>query len=102
MLKEWKKLNVKGPYIFSYNFLGLQFVGIIFWALMFVDRELVLPKALDPYFPWWLNHLMHTSIMVSTFIEMILSPRKYPPRSYGLFYLTFFIILYLIWYVEKL
>ncbi|KAK9308464.1 hypothetical protein QLX08_001621 [Tetragonisca angustula] len=81
----------------SLGFPIAMFVGIIFWALMFVDRELVLPKALDPYFPWWLNHLMHTSIMVSTFIEMILSPRKYPPRSYGLFYLTFFIILYLIW-----
>lgn len=68
---------------------------------MFVDRELVFPKALDPYFPWWLNHLMHTMIMVSTFIEMILSPRKYPSRSYGLSCLTLFIGVYLIWYVEK-
>lgn len=26
-------------------------VGVSFWALMAIDRELVLPKALDPYFP---------------------------------------------------
>lgn len=26
-------------------------VGSTFWSLMAVDRELVFPKALDPYFP---------------------------------------------------
>ncbi|XP_043578824.1 androgen-induced gene 1 protein-like isoform X2 [Bombus pyrosoma] len=74
-----------------------MFVGIIFWSLMFVDRELVLPKALDPYFPWWLNHLMHTMIIVSTLIEMILTPRKYPKRSFGLVCLLSFMSVYLIW-----
>ncbi|XP_043509911.1 androgen-induced gene 1 protein-like isoform X1 [Frieseomelitta varia] len=109
ILNDWFGTNAvspkKPPFVrklkdHMHSILGFpvaMFVGIIFWALMFVDRELVLPKALDPYFPWWLNHLMHTSIMVSTFIEMMLSPRKYPSRSYGLFCLTFFIILYLIW-----
>ncbi|XP_003485331.1 androgen-induced gene 1 protein isoform X1 [Bombus impatiens] len=74
-----------------------MFVGIIFWTLMFVDRELVLPKALDPYFPWWLNHLMHTMIMVSTLIEMMITPRKYPRKSFGLLCLLSFMIVYLIW-----
>ncbi|XP_068968556.1 androgen-induced gene 1 protein-like isoform X1 [Bombus flavifrons] len=74
-----------------------MFVGIIFWTLMFVDRELVLPKALDPYFPWWLNHLMHTMIMVSTLIEMMIVPRKYPRKSFGLLCLLSFMIVYLIW-----
>ncbi|XP_071856224.1 androgen-induced gene 1 protein isoform X1 [Bombus fervidus] len=74
-----------------------MFVGIIFWILMFVDRELVLPKALDPYFPWWLNHLMHTMIMVSTLIEMMIAPRKYPRRSTGFLCLFIFIFIYLIW-----
>ncbi|XP_020724160.2 androgen-induced gene 1 protein isoform X2 [Bombus terrestris] len=74
-----------------------MFVGIIFWTLMFVDRELVLPKALDPYFPWWLNHLMHTMIMVSTLIEMIIAPRKYPRKSFGLLCLLSFMFIYLIW-----
>lgn len=26
-------------------------VGVSFWTLMAIDRELVLPKVLDPYFP---------------------------------------------------
>lgn len=75
-----------------------QFVGVTFWALWAVDRELVLPKALDPYFPSWLNHLMHTYIMVSTTLEMIAAPREYPTRSKGLTGLLSFMLLYLIWY----
>ncbi|XP_015173749.1 PREDICTED: androgen-induced gene 1 protein-like isoform X2 [Polistes dominula] len=74
-----------------------MFVGITFWALMFIDRELVLPKALDPYFPWWLNHLMHTMIMVSIVTELLLSPRKYPKRSHSLFGLVGFTLTYLVW-----
>ncbi|KAI4478648.1 PREDICTED: androgen-induced gene 1 protein-like isoform X1 [Polistes canadensis] len=74
-----------------------MFVGITFWALMFIDRELVLPKALDPYFPWWLNHLMHTMIMVSIVIELLLAPRKYPKRSHALSGLIGFTLTYLVW-----
>jgi len=84
------RLNVSIP-------IPLQFVGVTFWALMFVDRELVLPKALDPYFPWWLNHLMHTMIMVSTVFEMIIAPRQYPKRSRSLGILTSFMLAYLVW-----
>ncbi|KAH0954607.1 hypothetical protein HN011_002863, partial [Eciton burchellii] len=81
----------------SLGFPLAMFVGIIFWALMFIDRELVLPKALDPYFPWWLNHIMHTVIMVSTILEIILAPRQYPKRSRGLGILVSFMLIYLVW-----
>lgn len=74
-----------------------MFVGLTFWGLMFVDRELVLPKALDPYFPWWLNHLMHTLIMVTTALEMVMAPRQYPARSKGLSGLAGFMLIYLGW-----
>ncbi|XP_076160800.1 androgen-induced gene 1 protein isoform X2 [Ptiloglossa arizonensis] len=74
-----------------------MFVGVTFWSLMFVDRELVFPKAIDPYFPWWLNHLMHTMVMVSTLLEMFLSPRKYPSRLRGCVGHLIFILAYVIW-----
>lgn len=79
------------------DFAFLQFVGATFWSLMMVDRELVLPKAMDPYFPWWLNHLMHTIIVITTVIEMIIIPRQYPKRSRGLGILAIFMLTYLIW-----
>ena len=74
-----------------------QFVGVQFWILMFIDRELVLPKAMDPFFPSWLNHIMHTNIMVFTVLEMVMTFRRYPKRSDGLKGLLGFMLVYLIW-----
>ncbi|XP_012278971.1 androgen-dependent TFPI-regulating protein isoform X2 [Orussus abietinus] len=81
----------------TFSFPIAMFVGITFWALMFVDRELVLPKALDPYFPWWLNHMMHTMIMVTTLLETIICPRQYPKRGNGLAGLSVLMLAYLVW-----
>jgi hypothetical protein len=64
---------------------------------MAVDRELVFPKALDPFFPSWLNHVMHTNIMVFTLLEMVTSFRTYPKRSRGLTALLVFTGIYLGW-----
>ncbi|XP_054007189.1 androgen-induced gene 1 protein-like isoform X1 [Hylaeus anthracinus] len=80
-----------------FSFPVAMFVGVTFWSLMFVDRELVFPKAIDPYFPWWLNHLMHTMIMVSAILETILTPRKYPSRAKGISGHCLFLLAYLIW-----
>ncbi|XP_066992578.1 androgen-induced gene 1 protein isoform X1 [Anabrus simplex] len=74
-----------------------MFVGLTFWGLMAIDRELVFPKALDPYFPGWLNHVMHTNIMIFTVIEMLVTFRQYPTRSKGLAGLTGFMCIYLVW-----
>ncbi|KAJ9592927.1 hypothetical protein L9F63_015432, partial [Diploptera punctata] len=74
-----------------------MFVGIQFWILMFIDRELVLPKAMDPFFPSWLNHIMHTNIMIFTLIEMVTTFQQYPKRSDGLKGLVSFMLIYLIW-----
>lgn len=73
------------------------FVGLTFWALYLVDRELVFPKALDPYFPVWLNHVMHTNIMIFILIEFCTSFRRYPARKTGLTVLSTFMIVYLVW-----
>lgn len=74
-----------------------MFVGLTFWGLYAVDRELVFPKALDPYFPVWLNHVMHTNIMIFILIEMITSFREYPKQKIGLSILTGFMLSYLVW-----
>ncbi|XP_037911957.1 androgen-induced gene 1 protein-like isoform X1 [Hermetia illucens] len=72
-------------------------VGISFWSLMAIDRELVFPKAFDAFFPGWLNHIMHTNIMIFIILELFISFRAYPKRRKGLLGLTVFMISYLIW-----
>jgi len=74
-----------------------MFVGLTFWGLYFIDRELVLPKAIDAYFPTWLNHCMHTNIMIFILAEMFTSCRQYPKRKTGLQVLSVFMITYLVW-----
>jgi len=72
-------------------------VGITFWSLYAIDRELVFPRVLDAVFPSWLNHIMHTNIVVFIVLEMFTSFRLYPRRSKGITGLTVFMISYLIW-----
>lgn len=74
-----------------------MFVGLTFWLIYFIDRELVLPKALDPYFPTWLNHVMHTNIMVFVLIELFTTFRRYPSRRQGFTILASFMLTYLVW-----
>lgn len=74
-----------------------MFVGTTFWGIYAVDRELILPRSLDKFFPLWLNHLMHTNIMIFSFLELISSFRMYPRRKLGLFILTAFMLAYVVW-----
>lgn len=74
-----------------------MFVATTFWGIYFVDRELILPKAIDPYFPGWLNHLMHTNIVVFLLGELFTSYRKYPTRKQGLSTLAVVMVAYLVW-----
>ncbi|CAG9763116.1 unnamed protein product [Ceutorhynchus assimilis] len=74
-----------------------MFVGLTFWGLYALDRELIFPKVLDQYFPAWLNQLMHTNIMIFSFLELLISYRKYPSRKTGLTILLAFMLIYLTW-----
>ncbi|XP_058818042.1 androgen-induced gene 1 protein-like isoform X3 [Topomyia yanbarensis] len=72
-------------------------VGVTFWTLMAIDRELVFPKALDAVFPGWLNHVMHTNIVIFMILEICTSFRQYPSRKNGLTGLGLFMACYLVW-----
>ncbi|KAL5281642.1 hypothetical protein ACFFRR_005161 [Megaselia abdita] len=85
-------------YIFSSLAFPVSFnVGISFWGLYAVDRELVFPRVLDAVFPVWLNHVVHTNVMVFMLLELFISFRQYPSRGKCLFGLITFMISYLAW-----
>ncbi|XP_049856038.1 androgen-induced gene 1 protein-like isoform X1 [Schistocerca gregaria] len=73
------------------------FVCLTFWSLYAIDRELVFPKAADTFFPWWLNHVMHSNILVFSLLETVATYHKYPSRSKCLLGLAVFTIVYLVW-----
>lgn len=96
-------------------------VSITFWALYAIDRELVFPERLDAIFPRlassssasyhdylliafimifyysWLNHVMHTNILIFILMEMCICFRQYPTRRRGMTGLIAFMLSYLAW-----
>ncbi|XP_073964763.1 androgen-dependent TFPI-regulating protein-like isoform X2 [Choristoneura fumiferana] len=81
--KEGGKFGQKIKYFRDIVFNGLVFpftcfVHFMFWALYFIDRELVFPTVYDQILPWWLNHCVHTNIIIVLIIETILTSRRYP------------------------
>ena len=71
-------------------------VFVSFWAVYFINRELVHPTYLDDILPQWANHLFHTSILMIVF-EVYFNHLSYPSRKVGLFVCAFFALLYLVW-----
>ena len=71
-------------------------VYVSFWAVYFIDRELVHPTYLDDILPQWANHLLHTSILMIVF-EVYFNHLSYPSRKVALFVCAFFELLYLAW-----
>nr|CAG4644294.1 EOG090X0DE4 [Lepidurus arcticus] len=74
-----------------------NFVALTFWSIWAVDRELILPASMDSFYPSWLNHVMHTSIVPFDFIELALVNHIFPSRSLGIAVLVLFMLTYLIW-----
>lgn len=72
-------------------------VGGLFWLLYAIDRELVFPKGLDAFFPWWLNHFIHTNILAFITLEMILLHHKYPCRKSAYAGMGTLMLGYLVW-----
>ncbi|KAG8224388.1 hypothetical protein J437_LFUL016391 [Ladona fulva] len=88
---------IKDYLLVSIAFPVSMFVCLTFWGLWFIDRELVFPRALDAYFPTWLNHVMHTNIVIFTLLDMFFCFRQYPSRVKGITGLLLFMAGYLAW-----
>ena len=74
-----------------------MFVGIIFWSIWAVDRELIFPKVLDEYFPAILNHLMHTTVLPLQLGQLYLVEHNFPSRSRGFTITALLFLSYLAW-----
>jgi len=89
--------QVKSFFFASVAFPLSMFVSTTFWSLWFIDRNLVMPKGIDMYFPHWLNHTMHTFVFVFACLEMITVYRPYPSRIFGMATHICLQLSYLIW-----
>lgn len=85
-------------YVFATWALPLAFeTTLMYWAMTSIDRELVFPKALDEFFPRWLDLILHTNISIFILLELVLVKHVYPKRSRAIRGLILFLLGYLIW-----
>jgi magnesium-transporting ATPase (P-type) len=76
--------------------LGL-FTTISFWLIYSVNRNLICPVFLDQFYPSWVNHLVHTSCLISQIIEMLTVYHTYPPTKTGVRTTIIFFLCYVAW-----
>lgn len=60
-------------YLFMLGFTLSSMVGILFWALYFYDRELILPAHMEKIYPKELNIFQHGYIAVLMWLELLFS-----------------------------
>ncbi|XP_066147071.1 androgen-dependent TFPI-regulating protein-like [Euwallacea fornicatus] len=53
----------------------------VFWSIWFVDRELIFPRVIDEFYPQWLNHTLHTFIIIPLMIEVVARFRNTKVRT---------------------
>ncbi|KAJ8984740.1 hypothetical protein NQ317_005005 [Molorchus minor] len=72
-----KYLGPTRTYLFNtFVFPCSLLVMTVFWGLWSIDRELIFPEAIDKYFPSYLNHGLHTFIIVPVIVESFV-PKKH-------------------------
>ncbi|KAG5897774.1 hypothetical protein JTB14_019992 [Gonioctena quinquepunctata] len=71
-------LRYKGYIFISCLFPFAVFVSTMFWGVFIIDRELVFPTVVDEYIPMWMNHCLHTNILIFAFIELFISNQLLP------------------------
>ncbi|CAH2066015.1 unnamed protein product, partial [Iphiclides podalirius] len=85
--------------LFSLAFPIALYVSTAFWAIYAVDKDLIFPDHIEKLYPTWVNHVMHTTVSVFMFVELLLASRNYPSRKIGVSIITAFNLAYMSWFL---
>lgn len=70
------------------------FVCGMFWGVYTINREWVFPAALDDILPEWLNHSLHTVILIPVIMEILITNHLLPSFKAAFVGLSVFILIY--------
>jgi len=102
---NWLNLGSKFQTLLSNAFSSILlpngiFVSITFWLMYAYDREIVYPKIIDSYIPYWQNHGMHTVILPLIIFELITTEHTFCPMWTSMKLYITFILLYIVVFFE--
>jgi len=70
---------------FSISFPANAAVFVYFWGVYFIDRELIYPRVLEQFYPFWLNSVEHALILPVALFNITRAPFEMSLTvSYGL------------------
>ncbi|GBP46590.1 Androgen-induced gene 1 protein [Eumeta japonica] len=92
--------SIKDMTFAVFAFPGALYVATVFWLLYAINREIILPRKTDKIIPSWLNHLMHTTVVLFATIEMYISPHSYPSRQIAVLSLVSVLCAYIAWMLK--
>ncbi|XP_066254890.1 androgen-dependent TFPI-regulating protein-like [Euwallacea similis] len=70
------------------------FVSAMFWGVYSINREWVLPEVCDEYIPQWLNHSLHTNVLIFLVMEVLIANQLLPSFRSALGALTALTVVY--------
>jgi len=91
---ENKLLVLKGYIFTTFMFPCTLFVAAMFWGVYSINREWVLPAAVDAFVPEWLNHSMHTLILVPAIMEILITNHLLPSFKSAFIGLSVLLLIY--------
>lgn len=69
-------------------------VSFLFWSMFWLDRKLVMPAELDELVPPWLNHAMHSFVLVLVVVQLLAESHRAPPLGAAMAVSTTFCLAY--------
>ncbi|CAG9837342.1 unnamed protein product [Diabrotica balteata] len=81
-------------------------VACFFWILWNINEDLMMPRSVSKIFPLWLNHVLHSSVIIAVVIELILPKRdnfvefKSTVPIVLIIFFSYNIVLYSIYFLE--
>lgn len=79
-IEKWSNQLKKFLDFIFYSIVGPNnlFVSIAFWSIYAYDSLAIFPIPLNTILPDWLNHFIHTGIVLLSFLDIVFTDRKTP------------------------
>ncbi|XP_063358690.1 androgen-induced gene 1 protein-like [Cydia amplana] len=74
------------------------YVTSFFWGIYAIDKELIFPDWIAKLIPSWVNHTMHSLVLLFIAFELVITYRRYPSRSVGYSIVVCFNFMYTFWF----
>lgn len=84
----------KGYWFTTFIFPFSLMVSLMFWGLYNINRDFVLPEACDEIFPKWLNHSVHTNILLLPVVELMTARQRLPSFKNAFYGISLLLVVY--------